>query len=188
MKSLLFVISLLFGIVFMSIDAKAQEPNSKNTEASSSDKSGSGSKDYCGSKDFNVPELNHNNSCKEHDKCYETIGAEKDKCDRDFHQNMYHDCDRDYDRNGSTTDKAKNTACKLGADIYHSAVKDHGHVPYMRAQTESMKSQLEKNNRSNSNSDSRFNIISGSKDRSGSGSKSKPSKSININQRGWEHR
>ncbi|MDP0490673.1 MAG: RHS repeat-associated core domain-containing protein [Verrucomicrobiota bacterium JB023] len=68
--------------------------------------------------------------CNEHDKCYATCGADKDKCDQDFRKCMRKACATVYER----WNIPGRAACYIVAHSYYVAVKNGGGGAYERAQ------------------------------------------------------
>jgi len=91
---------------------------------------------YCGSPgsvyggDDVIPDkpfgFDFSNACKNHDACYETCGARKAYCDRQFHKEMRTACDN--------SGVANPAFCKLLAYIYYKAVDKLGSDAYQEGQ------------------------------------------------------
>lgn len=64
--------------------------------------------------------------CDEHDRCYQTCGADKDECDREFRDAMQAVCEAAGNPEGSESIWGWNPNCSSYARIYYEAVKRYG--------------------------------------------------------------
>ena len=70
-------------------------------------------------------------ACVTHDACYETCGASKDSCDKDFRSDMKNECRGTYRR---TSETVVRDACLTLVDGYYEAVKRGGSGAFKPAQ------------------------------------------------------
>ena len=71
------------------------------------------------------------NACNLHDLCYSSLGVNKEKCDKWFHTNMIQSCSLPTKLG---TPQGAPLLCKVAADIFYKAVKDHGGPSYENGQ------------------------------------------------------
>lgn len=75
-------------------------------------------------------------ACNEHDDCYSTYGKSKQECDKNFHNRMLRICASDHH---TIVELPLKRLCNGRADVYYTAVLDHGKPAYNSAQIESEK-------------------------------------------------
>ena len=68
-------------------------------------------------------------ACHNHDGCYDTCGANKSDCDKQFLKNMLDECEKHKHKN----------SCAWVALRYYNAVKKHGQKPFDNAQKQACK-------------------------------------------------
>uniref|UniRef100_UPI0040576964 hypothetical protein n=1 Tax=Candidatus Electronema sp. TaxID=2698783 RepID=UPI0040576964 len=74
---------------------------------------------------------NFTEACRNHDKCYDTCGKNKEHCDDVFKSEMHDACNRTY---SSRWHVVQRRLCKETANTYHSAVNRMGGDAYRAAQ------------------------------------------------------
>ncbi len=70
-------------------------------------------------------------SCKQHDTCYSTMGAERSTCDSSFRRDMRSDCNSKYNK---YLLPGLNQSCKAAAELIYNAVRAGGESYYDDAQ------------------------------------------------------
>lgn len=78
--------------------------------------------------------------CNNHDRCYGVIGKSKGECDKQFHREMLEICARNFH---TWITRPARIACNGNADVYYTAVLDHGGEAYRAAQRHALQEQNE---------------------------------------------
>ncbi len=78
-------------------------------------------------------------SCYVHDRCYDSLGASRSRCDDNFYKNMVRACANFYGAGSSLAAKIDPYyyICEANAKVYYEVVKKFGAKPYERAQANS---------------------------------------------------
>lgn len=77
-----------------------------------------------------------NDACNAHDRCYDSIGAPKSRCDDNFRENMLRSCANFYGAGSSLAAKIDPYyyVCEANAKVYYEVVSKYGQSAYDRAQ------------------------------------------------------
>ncbi len=70
--------------------------------------------------------------CKQHDRCYWTLGANRGECDNSFGRDLKHECEDTY----KGLSALARPCCLLATEIYVAAVRGQGRDPYSEGQKE----------------------------------------------------